>query len=367
MFYFAALKTTKFNKEMITNLFKKTKKITLFVIAVLFVQCTSKAQDAVDVEIKDATEVSSVKDAIKEANKGKYIYLYLAEDESANFPKEFEKIPKDKILGLTFDNCKYNSFPSYLSECNNLKKLEFVWYLDEKSQPIKEVPAFVYELANLESLTFEGFKFSEMDSDITNLKKLRYLELYSCDLKEFPEDIIELENLEQLNLACNKFTAIPSEITKLTKLRILQFEGGGCGATPLASIPENIGELKKLEYLDLGYTNKPIKKLPKSFYQLVNLKEFACHGCGLEELSEDISNLKNLSNISLTNLEHFNALPQSFFKLPNLQSFSFYATNIKTKDFLLQKEKIDEFGANLVNYEMEVKTEDENLYQYITE
>ncbi len=328
----------------------------IFFIVLISVQCSVKAQDTI--------MVKSVEQAIFEADKGNYLNLIIYNDKSTSFPENFKQIPKNKLLGLMFDNCSYTSFPSYLGEYKSLIRFGYVWYFMD-SAPINEIPKFVYQLENLEFLVFEYVKISKVDAKIRALKKLQMLSLYSCKLDEFPTEILELDQLERLDLSCNNFSTIPTEITRLRKLKSLNFDGGGCGATPIASLPENIGDLKKLNYLGLGYTKTPIKELPASFYELENLQTFTCHGCGLESLSEDIGNLKNLKKISLTNLNHFNALPNSFFELPNLESFRFYATDIQTKDLLIQKKAIDTWGENIKSYNFEVNTQNENLYRYL--
>ena len=64
-------------------------------------------------------------------------------------------------------------------------------------------------------------KFTELPSEIGDLKKLRTLNVSHNQLVSLPTSIQKLNQLEELHLYGNKFTELPSEIGDLKKLRSL--------------------------------------------------------------------------------------------------------------------------------------------------
>ncbi|MED6111948.1 hypothetical protein PIB30_057117 [Stylosanthes scabra] len=103
--------------------------------------------------------------------------------------------------------------------------------------------------------------------------------------------------------------------SQLKCLRVLSFN-----SFPLYSLPDSIGELIHLRYLNLSYTHistlpkelcnlynlqtlklkdcKFLKKLPNNMQDLVNLRHLDIEGTGLEEMPKGISKLKNLQFLS---------------------------------------------------------------------
>ena len=64
----------------------------------------------------------------------------------------------------------------------------------------------------------------------------------------------------------------------------------------IQELPDNIGKLKLLFYINLSYTK--IKSLPESICQLYNLQVVNVEGCPLERFPKMFSNLINLRLIT---------------------------------------------------------------------
>lgn len=78
---------------------------------------------------------------------------------------------------------------------------------------------------------------------------LKDLLLQGNKLSTLPSSLFSLHNLEKLYLTDNRgITVLPSQISNLEKLRAL-----GLSGTNITSIPDEIGELKNLHWLDLSY------------------------------------------------------------------------------------------------------------------
>lgn len=285
--------------------------------------------------------VKSIQSAIEEAKKGNKVLLGLFDDESKEFPKDFFKIPKDKLVGLVLDNCHYTSIPTKLSKYKNIAYFRYSWFLFSDA-PIANVPPVIYKLKNLEHLIFESKIEGDISTKIKHLKKLKEVSFYRSKLKQFPKAVLALKNLKVLKLECNSFETIPEEISKLKSLEKLSFSGGGCGATPISKIPHTIGDLPNLTSISFGYTKKGIGYLPSSFFNLRKLKNFSCFGCGLKGFPKEIGNLSNLEIIQMMNLDTFDRLPENFFMLPKLGYLLFSVTGENVPDSLIeQKELLD--------------------------
>lgn len=238
----------------------------------------------------------------------------------------------------------------------NMKYFRYSWFYFNEC-PNRTIPPFVTKsFPNLETLTIEGINLTNVPKDLTLLKRLKHLGLYMCSLPTFPKQTLEIPTLIELNLSCNDFTNVPNDIDRLTNLEVLKFEGGACGATPIDQVPESIGNLKKLRFLNFGYTEKGLN-LPSSFYNLSNLEYFECHGCGLKNLTDDLTKLKKLEYLQLTNMSTFAPLPESLFSLPNMKRFRFYQYGQKVPGLIEQKEKVEAWGQQLEYFEFDIATE----------
>lgn len=99
------------------------------------------------------------------------------------------------------------------------------------------------------------------DYDIETTNKLS---LDNLGLSEIPDGIGELKNLVYLDLSFNFIKTIPIEIFNLEKLETLDLEDN-----MIEIIPPDIGNLKKLKYLDLD--DNSIDYLPPEIGELGNL------------------------------------------------------------------------------------------------
>ncbi len=232
------------------------------------------------------------------------------------FPKNLEDFLENfnKDHALSFCINKYNN--AKISQINAsvlkpvesiLKKLD-IWNLKLEGLCLEELPSFVLELKNLQTLSLYENNFWQLDkiNELKNLKKLNlahncfcempplslpnltHLSIYgnlienkneadSIGLKNlntpnlkklnlsknalnyFPRGILELKNLKKLNLSSNKITSLPS-LLSLQNLKILNLS---CNA--LSEISKELTTLPNLEYLDISY-NK-LTSLDTSFYE----------------------------------------------------------------------------------------------------
>ncbi|GAU23579.1 hypothetical protein TSUD_385670 [Trifolium subterraneum] len=106
-------------------------------------------------------------------------------------------------------------------------------------------------------------------------------------------------------------------LSNLKCLRVLSFRG----FPNLDAMPDSIGELIHLRFLDLSVTN--IKTLPESLCNLYNLQTLKLVCCyKLTRLPNDMQNLVNLRHLVFSSLCELEEMPNKMSKLKNLQHLS---------------------------------------------
>ncbi|KAK9690871.1 hypothetical protein RND81_09G159900 [Saponaria officinalis] len=112
-------------------------------------------------------------------------------------------------------------------------------------------------------------------------------------------------------------TLMKTLVSKWGRLRTLRL------CVDSESLPESIGKLVHLRYLDLSYSWN-LRKLPNSITTLYNLQTLLLTGCGLEEWPRNFCKLVNLRMLDISLCRMLKYMPSGIGQLTNLRILSEY-------------------------------------------
>ncbi|KAI4313045.1 hypothetical protein MLD38_037822 [Melastoma candidum] len=162
---------------------------------------------------------------------------------------------------------------------------------------IDEVPESIGRLGSLRKLNLQHNNIRRLPASICDLKNLQVLDASWNPLNEgIPEEIGSLSTLEYLDLSHSKVRFLPATVSQLSSLKSLilqhcdmlqELPGLPTSLTVLDAsvcplekgIPEEIGSLSALEYLNLSCSK--IRFLPARVSQLSSLKSLILHDCDI--------------------------------------------------------------------------------------
>ncbi|XP_004289199.1 PREDICTED: protein SUPPRESSOR OF npr1-1, CONSTITUTIVE 1-like [Fragaria vesca subsp. vesca] len=255
---------------------------------------------------------------------GKLILMDLSHCQYLATTPDFSTVPN--LERLILQGCKGLSEVHHT--IGNLQKLVLLNLKGCTS--LESLPQSI-SLSSLQSFVLSGCsKLQEFPQIVGNMDTLSELYLDGTAILELPESIQHLKGLVLLNLnGCRNLLSLPSTLCSgLTSLKFLYLSL----CSSMDNLPDNIGCLEHLEELDA--CNTAIRKVPVSISLLQNLKLLCFHGCsgstGLE-LPDKFSGLGSLTTLNLggCNLTQ-GAIPDDIGDLSSLQSLDFSENNFIT-------------------------------------
>ena len=180
--------------------------------------------------------------------------------------------------------------------------------------------------SDIEYLDLSYSNLTKLPKDIGRFKNLRALNLSRNPIKDFAsvfELLGQLEKLEFLVLNYTNLKNFPSSIGKLTQLKGLAVE-----AANIRTLPREIGLLKQLSYLSVR-NNGRIKDLPKEIKLLKNLNVLDVSGSGMQRLRPDVALCYNLIAIK-GNASKIVSIPEHIGLLKHLRLLNLGYNRINT-------------------------------------
>ncbi|KAF3453616.1 hypothetical protein FNV43_RR04057 [Rhamnella rubrinervis] len=143
-------------------------------------------------------------------------------------------------------------------------------------------------------------------------------------LKDLPDEEKWTKNLEKVSLMCNKISDVPPGVSpycpRLSTL-MLQYNG-------LKRIPDSFFvHLHGLKFLDLSHTG--IENLPKSISELENLSALSLRECNKLQYIPSLAKLTALKRLDLGN-SGIKEVPQGMEMLVNLRYLDLHSSNLNT-------------------------------------
>ncbi|CAM6117100.1 unnamed protein product [Calypogeia fissa] len=207
--------------------------------------------------------------------------------------------------------------------------------------------AHLYKMKQLRYLTLDDLQFRPpLDASLpvslvwlsccsvnfTNLpinpnlhKHLVRLELKHCDgIFTLPDNFGSLRFLEVLKLYSETLKSLPDSLGDLPKLQKLEIAGRW------KKLPETLGNLNALISLKICYSPN-LEELPRTLGNLIALENFAIWDCNrLSSLPKSLEHLSNLTEFSLLSCEGVQELPATFLRLQRLEKVFIEFTRLQS-------------------------------------
>ncbi|MBC8110972.1 MAG: DUF1963 domain-containing protein, partial [Verrucomicrobia bacterium] len=182
-------------------------------------------------------------------------------------------------------------------------------------------PVKIYIKLDNSKLDWRNYHFSSIaETEGVADDAVQYLSLGNIEKEEFPAQILKFKQLKSLtiikpylyqNNEVLPLKSIPDGIGELTRLETLQITN-----CLLTQLPESLGKLKKMQNLNVTYCQ--LQTLPDAVFKLPNLMYLFLGNNKIKQISEKIK-LPKLQAISLEN-NQLQTLPQSLAQQPLLRS-----------------------------------------------
>ncbi|MDR2414183.1 MAG: hypothetical protein LBD64_04270 [Odoribacteraceae bacterium] len=224
----------------------------------------------------------------------------------------------DKLERLYISSTNIATIPSSVENLKALRELTLSY------NQLVALPEALSGMINLNTLDIASNPqlAGELPVNIGNLNKLTRIMIRNNPLLggPIPESISRLQGISVLNMDGNAFTSLPESLGEMVNLTSIFLQGNDFQGT----IPESIGNLKKLEALYINRATKTpykglIGSIPASLGTIETLRYIRLENNQLSgEIPETFSGLKKLHTIYLSNNELTGSLPGFFVSLPDL-------------------------------------------------
>jgi internalin A len=156
----------------------------------------------------------------------------------------------------------------------------------------------------------------ELKELIAKAKTEQWTQLYFSNktITKIPEEIGDLTSLQYLDLSNNQIAEVSGVISRLISLRAIYLSNN-----QITKIPEEIGDLTSLQYLNLS--NNQIAEVSGVISRRTSLRAFDLSDNQITEISEVISKLTSLQNLNLSNNQIIE-IPEAIGKLTSLQNLN---------------------------------------------
>ncbi|KAK4487065.1 hypothetical protein RD792_006380 [Penstemon davidsonii] len=209
----------------------------------------------------------------------------------------------------------YNSTGHHLFKLSNLVRLNLG--SNSLSNKVDWISEFLWNKCHLKSVDLSLNQiYGEISTPFRNLSRCWNQNIEELDLAgnkfygHLPEEIGGLKKLMYLDLTYNVFIngTIPNSLGKLSALRVLVLANNNLSG----SIPSSVGDLRKLELLDLS-NNNLFGSIPSSLGDLRELEELDLSNNQLGPIPSWLGNLSALKELYLGQLSNLGTFYEDHF------------------------------------------------------
>ncbi|KAL4597191.1 hypothetical protein ACB092_12G217400 [Castanea dentata] len=219
------------------------------------------------------------------------------------------KINLESLEIFILSGCsRLKKFPEVVGNMSSLSEL----YLNETA--IKELPLSVEHLTGLTKLDLRDCKnLSSLPNVCCCLMSLKSLTLSGCSkINELPENLGNIKSLEELDVSETAITGLPSSFVLLKNLKVLSLRGceglSSASSNKLISFP-----LMRKRRVD------PTGMLGRSLSNLWSLTQLNLSYCNLQSIPDGLGCLSSLTELDLRG-NNFVCLPESTTRLSNMKA-----------------------------------------------
>ncbi|KAG0582758.1 hypothetical protein KC19_3G083500 [Ceratodon purpureus] len=221
------------------------------------------------------------------------------------------------LENLDLDDCRsLKALPDCIGALSNLE------YLSAHNCPsLQALPTSIGLLSSLQTLNIganPGCQISSEDIGIgSGWTRLRYLDLRKCCGLGSRLDYDAMKSLEGLKLQDSALTELPESMGKLIRLQYLDIQ-----CERLQCLPNSIGDLKMLQTLELSQCHS-LTRLPKSLGAISSLKELEITNCAIRKLPQSLGLLSKLQEFRIRDCKNLQKLPSTIRFPQSLRVFEF--------------------------------------------
>lgn len=225
-------------------------------------------------------------------------------------PTSLLELPSVRVL--SFNNNRISDLQSsktFKPEASALTNL----FLSQNR--LKEIPAPLRQMTKLTHLDLSVNQITSVSGNFKGWKNLKVLKLNHNPIKSIDAGLYSLSSLELLNLNQTSVSMLPDSISRLAKLRVLVLP------STFTDFPSDFGGLKSLSELHINNVSAQgnvLDAFPESVLGCQRLQVLDITGCRIGSVPREISKLKRLESVYLSN-NGITDCPVELFTLPNLK------------------------------------------------
>lgn len=169
-------------------------------------------------------------------------------DSANGLPRNTEKIPGLKHIGLGSFNVKSSAFTKAIAEAARCPHLQALSIFSE----LRDLPENIGML-RVKALSFTMNKLKYLPSSIASIRTLERIELAGNEFETFPEILLTMPSLKYIDISSNSIRTFSDVGLPVKLLRESNVELLYVAYNQLASFPLEVLKMPKLRYVDISH------------------------------------------------------------------------------------------------------------------